>query len=510
MSDWIGYRWLAETYGVAPVQAFRVSSRIDRSRSTDRKDGYVAETYTEQSRPANRLAAHLAFALKREGVHLEFLARLFDVLPPTELDIWIAAEPTGQYARRACFFYEYLTGRRLVFGGVKTGNYVDALDRDDYVTATQATNNPHWRVRDNLPGTRDYCPTVLRTDGVKAAEDYDCARQLAALDTKFGADLLLRSAVWLTSKESAASFAIEHESHQVDRIQRFAAVMERAGGVHAEPLSERALEDLQRQILGPNTIRHGMRRSPVFVGENDPAGQVVHYIAPHWDDTHALLAGLREFSLRTHGGADLVRAAVMSFGFVYIHPMVDGNGRISRFLINDSLRRDHAIPPPFVLPVSVTITRTASTLHSYDAVLERYSRPLMRTYADAWRFGDEQVGDDGVRYNLEFDGYRSALPTWRYPDLTEHVEYLAEVIHITIDREIHKEAVYLRDLRTARETVKNVLEGPDRDIDRIIRSVRDNDGAISNKLLREFPILQKRELADALVTVIRDSFGEKI
>ena len=56
------------------------------------------------ARPAATLAAHLGFALKHEGVHLEFLARLFEAIPATEIEAWIAAqrpladgqgEPTG-------------------------------------------------------------------------------------------------------------------------------------------------------------------------------------------------------------------------------------------------------------------------------------------------------------------------------------------------------------------------------------------------------------------------------
>ena len=101
------------------------------------------------------MAGHLAFALKHETVHLEFLTRLFNAAPVADLEAWVAAEPTGQYARRAGFFYEYLTGRQLAFPGVVAGNYVMALDEDAYLTARQPANNPRWRVRDNLPGTRD-------------------------------------------------------------------------------------------------------------------------------------------------------------------------------------------------------------------------------------------------------------------------------------------------------------------------------------------------------------------
>lgn len=506
MPDWIGYQWLAERYGVSPVQAFRTDSAIARSRATVREDGFVHEYYPPVARPADTLAGHLTFALKHEGVHLELLARLYAVVPIDELEAWVAAEPTGQYARRAGFLYEFLTGLQLGFPGVLAGNYVAALDPDDYLTASQPVNNPRWRVRDNLPGTRNYCPLVSRTARVRQAEQYDCAQRLADLEAEFGADVLLRSAVWLTVKESRASFAIEHEEQHVDRVRRFASVMEQRCGQYDDPLSEAALGELQAQILGPRATRYGARRSPAFVGEADRFTEVVHYIAPHWDDVPTMLAGLRDFASRTAGASALVRAAVLSFGFVYIHPMSDGNGRISRFLVNDMLRRDEAVPAPFILPVSATITSTVVNRRGYDQVLELFSRPLMRKYATAWRFGAEQIAEDGVHFNLQFDGYGDALPAWRYPDMTDHVEYLAEVVRLTIEQEMRKEAGYLRSLRTARERVKQVIEGPDGDIDRIIRSVRENGGKVSNKLIKEFPALEDEQLAAATTAAIQTAF----
>jgi hypothetical protein len=223
---------------------------------------------------------------------------------------------------------------------------------------------------------------------------------------------------------------------------------------------------------------------------------------PHWNEAPALLAGLRESAARTRGGASLVRAAALSFGFVYLHPMADGNGRISRFLINDTLRRDKALPAPFILPVSATITSTLARRRSYDEVLELFSRPPMRRYSNAWRLGPERTADDGVRYNLEFDAYREALPAWRYPDLTDHVEYLADVVRATLEHEMRDEASFLRSLRAAREGIKRVLEGPDSDIDRIIHSIRDNAGTVSNKLRAEFPQLEDPFVATAVVEAV--------
>ncbi len=66
----------------------------------------------------------------------------------------------------------------------------------------------------------------------------------------------------------------------------------------------------------------------------------------------------------------------------------DGNGRIHRFLINDTLARDKAIPDGVILPVSATITSSAEFRAGYDRALEVFSRPFMRRYANAYRFGE--------------------------------------------------------------------------------------------------------------------------
>ena len=97
---------------------------------------------------------------------------------------------------------------------------------------------------------------VLRTARVRQAEQYNCAQHLADLEAEFGADVLLRSVVWLTIKESRASFAIEHEERHVDRVRRFASAMEQRCGQGDDPLSVVALGELQSsyfpQLTGPN------------------------------------------------------------------------------------------------------------------------------------------------------------------------------------------------------------------------------------------------------------------
>jgi len=274
------------------------------------------------------------------GRPIEFLARLYR-LPGVKHDLeqWISSEPTGAYSRRACFFFEWLMPDQLESPGVLQANYVDALPPEDFFVG-HAILNKRWRVRDNLPGNRDYCPIIRRVDAVKAAGQYNLSAKLLELEADYGIDLIMRSTVWLTVKESRASFLIEHEQNKEDRIRRFAAVTESECGKHENLFAQETLALLQRGILGDTSLRYGARKSPVYVGHSARYQPVVDYIPPHWDHLDSILAGLACFLARTQDGAPIVRAATTSFGFVYAHPMADGNGRISRFLINDVLRRD--------------------------------------------------------------------------------------------------------------------------------------------------------------------------
>lgn len=232
----------------------------------------------------------------------------------------------------------------------------------------------------------------------------------------------------------------------------------------------------------------------------------MHYIGPHWNDVPRILEGLREVLKRTIGLSSIARAAIASFGFVYLHPMVDGNGRISRFLINDILRRDGALPPPYIVPISAILQKPELRPLNYDGALELFSRPLMRQYRSDWWFGEELRGEDGVAYNLQFDRYHDALHAWRYPVLTQHTAFLAHALDLTIEQEMRMEAQYLQRHGAARARLKRIVEGPDQSLDRIIRSVRESRGTISGKLRAEYPILERAEIAEDVVTAIREEF----
>ncbi|MDD4250431.1 MAG: Fic family protein, partial [Methanosarcina sp.] len=74
--------------------------------------------------------------------------------------------------------------------------------------------------------------------------------------------------------------------------------------------------------------------------------EIGHFVPPSPGDLPDLMEGLvkackRMLSSEIH---PVVSAAVISFGFVFLHPFEDGNGRVHRFLIHTSLKKP-GLPP---------------------------------------------------------------------------------------------------------------------------------------------------------------------
>ena len=114
----------------------------------------------------------------------------------------------------------------------------------------------------------------------------------------------------------------------------------------------------------------------------------------------------------------------LAFGFVYVHPFEDGNGRIHRYLIHHVLAQRGFNPAGVVFPVSAAIL---DRIDDYRTVLEDYSRrllPLIR-----W----EPMQDGNVRVLNDTGDY------YRYFDATPHAEFLYGCVQTTIDSDLPRE-----------------------------------------------------------------------
>lgn len=83
-------------------------------------------------------------------------------------------------------------------------------------------------------------------------------------------------------------------------------------------------------------VRPGLREGGGFVGEHDreTRAPLPEHISARPEDLPDLVKGLIEFESRSLDFAidPVITATLVAFGFVYIHPFEDGNGRIHRWL----------------------------------------------------------------------------------------------------------------------------------------------------------------------------------
>ena len=139
------------------------------------------------------------------------------------------------------------------------------------------------------------------------------------------------------------------------------------------------LQHLQRIVLGDARFtRMGWRTEGGFVGKRDREtnAPVPDHVGARPEDIASLIGGLVDYANRNEesGLEPIAAATAVAFGFVFIHPFEDGNGRIHRWLVHHMLARSGFNPPGIAFPVSAVFLEH---IERYKNVLEHYSRPRL-------------------------------------------------------------------------------------------------------------------------------------
>ena len=493
----VGYSWLIQDLGLRIGPRPRLSYVASHGARVERREaGRLTVIYPPAYRPGPDLRDHLEFALKQEGVDLGVLDAAFEdpamgSASAMAIETWVADSPTSAYARRAWFLYELLTGRRLELPDAEQGNYVPALEPDEYFVASPVRSRRH-RVLDNLLGPPAFCPTVRRTPVLASYAAVGLDQEAAHLIGAYDQDVIRRAISYLYTKETRSSFAIEGEVPNPTRTDRFIAAVQ---GV--ERLAVLGLPDLvrlQNAIVEPRAAEPDLRAEQNYVGEQvDLARQRIHFIPPRPQDVRPLVEAWLQCARRmAESRVDpVVQAAVVSFGFVLIHPFMDGNGRLHRALIHHVLSRMGFTPPGMLFPVSAVIDQRRS---EYDAALESISRPLMELI-------DHEESQDG---SLTVQGETAHL--YRYLDYTRLAEDLWRWIEQTVRSELKEELEFIRKYRLAREHLAELIDLPDRRLNLLVRLVLHGGGQLSKaKRASQFADLDDATVA-RLEAGIRDAF----
>lgn len=500
----LGYSQLITRYRLRalPLAEEARSASGVKGRDQRQQGGQHLNLFEPKYKPEDNLSGHLQFALRYEGVNLQVLALLFEQTGAQELVQWISHNPESRYARIACHLYEWLTGKELPIADPvpPRAGYVAVADAQRQVVLPNGTRHKRFRVQNNLPGTEDFCPLIRLTPYLQAMLARDLRAVTAATLARYDQDLLRRAAAYLYLQETQSSFEVEREKPSPQKAQRFADLLRQAD--MRTPLSEERLVALQQAAVDPRFHEFTWRGIQNWIGKDLGYRKRVGFVPPRPADVPALMRGLLALAGQYQAlGQDaaiydpdpVLMAAAIAFGFVFIHPFEDGNGRIHRYLIHDVLAKAGFTPRGIVLPVSAVIL---ANLDDYIATLERFSRPLNQlTEFDPDHPELPATGNDAVYF--------------RYPDLTAQAEFLYRALERTVTEDLEREINFLLGFDRACKALNGLLDWPGHSMELFIHVVRENGGKLSaNKRKSHFSWMGEDEIqaAEALVMA---AFGGK-
>lgn len=486
--------WAALTHALgiaAPVRRPACVSRHHIKGSHRREDEWLV--FDKRYWPGDTLADHLSFALRHEDVDLLILKRVFDTVPPAAIEAMVRAAPTGVHTRRAWYLYEILTRRSLALDDAPRAAAVDLLDPKAYFTGKPILSKRH-RVRDNLLGNGRFCPLIRRTKMLDDVLSADLAARARETVGRTGAHLVARAASFLLLADSRASFEIEGERPPRNRLERWGRAVLQAG---RNPLALDEILRLQTVLIEDTRFTcPGLRPDGVFLGERDHNGDPLpEFIGARPGDLQDLLTELLAANdrMRSDGLDPVLQAAATAFGFVYVHPFQDGNGRLHRCLIHHVLAERKFTPPGMVFPVSSVML---DRIDDYRSTLQAHSGPLMPFIP--WRPTPER--------NVEVLDDTADL--YRYFDCTDNAEFLYSCVARTVLHDLPREIDYLRRHDEALRRIMDTVEMPDRVAANLIMFIRQNNGTLSKKRRAgEFQALRDDEVA-SIEAIIRDAFAD--
>ena len=438
----------------------------------------------------------MVFAIKYEGINLLFFKGFFKSISENELLELLHIEPMGQYSRKIWFLYEWLMQRQIdVNVDLKKRKYIQLIDQNVQY-AIKGSQVGRQKIVNNLPGTNKFCPLIFKTDKLDGYINAKLSEQKNNYLNGIHKDVLQRASSFLLLKDSKASFTIENENPGTNRAMRWGKAIGQAGN---KPLSIEELERLQQIVIeNARFVKLGLREEGGFVGEHDriTGEPIPEHISAKHEDLGSLLDGLVSANeLMQDETYDAVLAsASIAFGFVFIHPFEDGNGRLHRYIIHHILAKKEFTKQGVIFPVSASIL---DHIDDYRITLESYSHPLLDFIS--WK--------ETEKHNIEV--LNDTIDFYRYFDATKQAEFLYDCVDDTLNRVIPQEVNYLLRYDEFKHFIDNEYEMPDKMVAILVRFLEQNNGILSKRALKkEFSELNEDEvksIQDTYQTIFLDN-----
>ena len=407
------------------------------------------------------------FAIKHEGVRLDYLAAALRRVPEEEMRAAFLATPNGTYVRKLCFLWEAVHQRHIagLADPAVSAAYVPMFDPKAYVTGPSRRHS-RWRVDFNGLGDLLFCPVIRRTPALESGLALDVLAQATKFANSISQQMLERALSWAYLSETEGSFAIEGETPTHDKAALFASLLQRAHDRRA--ITQDYLVELQNATVTNPFDKAAQFRTEQNRLQSSSLGAVgVTYVPPPpdlaWDLMERLLVMINE---RPHDVDALVHAAAMSFAFVFIHPFMDGNGRLSRFLIHHCLGQSGELPESFLLPISVAMKRHED---QYLQALTAFSKPARALCEVTW------AGDDVYHY-----AWKPDADIWfRYMDVTEGAVFTLNMAKAALDIHLREEVSFLNLFDAVSRTINARHDLRGSDLATLIVTAFQNGGQLS-------------------------------
>lgn len=436
--------------------------------------------------------AHLLFALKHEGTNLQILAEAMPRVDPAALTAEIRRAPSGAYTRLAGYLWEQFNKQQLPNLPEISGPTVDLFDPQRYVTGRRE-RNARWRVAFNGLGSLGYCATVERTPYIQNAIKADILGRANDFIASLGKNVIERALSWAYLHETKSSYAIERETPSEEKSRMFVALLHQAHD--KKQLTEEYLVDLQNTAISNPYLRDAsFRREQNHLSGPLRGAAGVTYVPPPPAMVPELMEHLMTLgNTAPHTIDPIIAASIVSFGFVYIHPFMDGNGRLSRFLFHQALCQSGRLEKGLLLPVSVAMSRHED---EYLDVLQQYSKPARERWDVTWIEGND--------YEFRFNGDPGM---YRYWDATACVEFGFRMAEQALETELREETIYLARYDQVVKEVGERFDVRSSDLAVLVRSVLDNNGKLSNNRRKQFADRVNPDAFDFIEQCAQEALG---
>lgn len=446
------------------------------------------------------ILSHVLFALRYESIQIPVLEQALRLVPAAELLASLARQPQGGYLRRAAYFWEKANDQSLPLPLETTGgNYLEVFDPAEYYTGQIWERSQKYRVVFNGIGPYEYCPVVKRDARLEKLGVETFGRLHEWASDPNNAELLDRVMSWAYLSETRGSYAIENEVPSPDKEQAFLQALTHLRD--KTPLSEEYLIQLQNMVVSnPMQAEVQFRTTQNWLQRGGRGAAGVRYVPP---DPHSMVTLMDGFMRMANAQDDvppLVKSALVSFGFVFIHPFMDGNGRISRLLAHHTLHLKGVLPDihgsPAILPLSVAMKKNEK---EYLNTLEAFSLQTRKLWSVMHLSDNDFVFD-----------FKSSPLIYAHWSGQKAAEFVTTCAAEALAQTLIDEAVYLQNYDQAFAQIDQAYDLPNKTINLLIQWIHQNNCRMPERRRNAQELIHiKPAQLDAIEAIVVKAFEKK-